>query len=73
MFWAFIILVYSIGGFFFMHDYYVQCVRLEKIPFNGSGWKFIISSLLLGVFTSYVCISTCIAVFWEILNDICKK
>jgi len=74
LFWIILlILIYSFGGFYFMRDYYQRCYLSGSLPFNGSMIKFVGFSLMLGVFTAYLCIVSFVVIFWRLLNEICKK
>ena len=73
LFWILMILVYSVGGFLFMRDYYKKCIQAEVIPFNGSILKFLLFSFFLGVFTAWTCVCSFCVVFWRIFCEICKK
>jgi hypothetical protein len=73
MFWFFIFIVWSIGGFFFMQDYCVNCVLANKMPFGDSMIKLGLSSLFLGGITTFIFVISLIAAIWESINNICKK
>ncbi len=73
MIWILFYIIYSIGGFLFMYDYYHKCALGGATPFGESFLKFVGSSLLLGAFTTLILICTVVSVLWESFNDSCKK
>lgn len=62
--------MYSIIGFLFLRDYTKKCYQVNKLPFDGSIWKFFLISFICGgISTAIILIST----IWAFLEAFSKK
>lgn len=73
MTWIFIYIIYSIGGYFFICDYYNKCAANDVLPFNESLFKTILASLFLGGITTLIMIFSVISVIWDSFKNTCEK